>query len=73
MTLLLFQMHRPDADGGGHTLDLVCRWPMRVERLAGLDETRLTALVRRQAAWLERHEMYEWLKLDGKRLKEPHP
>ena len=71
--LMLVQLQRPDADGGDRKLDLVCRCPLPADQLESLDEAGLIMLVSQQAAWLELHEMDEWLRLDGKRLREPHP
>lgn len=69
----LWQTGIPDANGSEKFLDLrFTGKPFSPEELDAMTEEDLLRAARETAMFLERHEMSEWLRYDGKRFQDPH-
>jgi len=62
-----------DADGGGKVVVLRAETSIPQSSLVGYSVRDLLFDVEQLCVRIERHEIQEWLKLDGVRFRAPHP
>lgn len=63
----------PDAQGSVAVAEITSRTTIPTRALTDMDEAQLAAAMYELALSLERHELEEWLRIDGKHFREPHP